>query len=73
VNRTFCSHLSAFEIKYDWEAVMTRSDLEKLSNDELWDMHHNITATLKAKIKAKKKVLEHRLAQLQRTASRRVD
>jgi hypothetical protein len=46
---------------------MTRSDLEKLSNDELWDMRHKITATLEAKIKAKKKVLERRLAQLQRT------
>ena len=43
---------------------MKRSDLDILSVDELWDMHQKITAMLKAKISAQKKVLEDRLAQL---------
>ncbi len=47
---------------------MTRSDreidLESLSAEELWDMQRKVTAILKAKIAAQKKVLEHRLAQV---------
>jgi hypothetical protein len=39
-------------------------DLELLSADELWDMHQKVTAMLTAKIKAQKKVLEHRLVQV---------
>jgi hypothetical protein len=50
--------------EYDRGAVITRSDLEKLSDDELWDMHQKVTATLKAKITTQKKLLEHRLAQV---------
>lgn len=47
---------------------MTRSDceidLESLSAEELWDMHRKVTAILKAKITAQKKVLEHRLTRV---------
>jgi hypothetical protein len=50
----------------DWGAVMTRSkiDLESLSTDELWELHHKVSAMLKTKIKAQTKVLEWRLAQI---------
>jgi DNA-binding protein H-NS len=37
---------------------------EILPSDELWVLHQKITATLKAKISAEKKVLEDRLSQL---------
>jgi hypothetical protein len=53
---------------HDWGAIMTRSDceidLESLSAEELWDMHRKVTAILKAKITAQKKVLEHRLTRV---------
>ena len=43
---------------------MTRSkiELESLSTDELWELHHKVSAMLKIKIKAQTKVLEQRLA-----------
>jgi DNA-binding protein H-NS len=43
---------------------MKRSDLEILSIEELEVLHQNMTATLRAKISAEKKVLEDRLSQL---------
>jgi DNA-binding protein H-NS len=45
-------------------AIIKRSDLEKLSTEELWVLHDKVTATLKAKIIAEKNVLEDRLSQL---------
>jgi DNA-binding protein H-NS len=45
-------------------ALMKRSDLELLSTEELWVLHENVAATLKAKIVAEQKVLEGRLSQL---------
>jgi|KBSSwiStaDraftv2_1062776.scaffolds.fasta_scaffold2564207_1 hypothetical protein len=45
---------------------MARNDLDKLSDNELWDMHQKVKATLEAKIKARKEMLEHRLAHLKR-------
>jgi len=45
-------------------AIMKRSDLEMLSTEELWVLHEKVTTTLNAKIRAEKKVLEDRLAQL---------
>ena len=41
-----------------------RSTLSYCQLDELWDMHQKVTAMLTAKIKAQKKVLEHRLVQV---------
>jgi DNA-binding protein H-NS len=46
------------------EALMKRSDLEILSTEELWVLHENVAATLRAKIIAEKKLLEGRLSQL---------
>ena len=46
--------------------IMKRSDLEILSADELWVLYQKITATLKAKSSAEKKVIEDRLSQLNR-------
>ena len=43
---------------------MKRSDLEMLSTEELWVLHEKVATTLNAKIRAQKKVLEDRLAQL---------
>jgi DNA-binding protein H-NS len=43
---------------------MKRSEIERLSTEELWVLHQKITATLKAKIIAENKVLEDRLSQL---------
>jgi len=45
---------------------MKRSDLEILSTEELRVLHRKVTATLKAKISAEKKVLEDRLSQINR-------
>lgn len=45
---------------------MKRSDLEKLSTEELWDFHEEIATALAAKMTAEKSVLEHRLKQLTR-------
>jgi len=45
---------------------MARNDLDKLSDNELWDMHQKVKATLEAKINARKEMLEHRLAHLKR-------
>ena len=45
---------------------MKRSDLEMLSTEELWVLHEKVATTLNAKIVAEKKVLEDRLAQLNR-------
>jgi hypothetical protein len=47
-------------------ALMKRSDLEILSTEELWVLHEKVAATLKAKIIAEKKVLEHPTAELNR-------
>ena len=41
-----------------------RSDLKMLSTEELWVLHEKVETTLNAKIRAEKKVLEDRLAQL---------
>ena len=43
---------------------MTRKDLEILSDDELWDLQREITTVLKAKIEARMKVIDCRLARL---------
>jgi hypothetical protein len=43
---------------------MKSDDVEILSTEELWVLHQKVTATLKAKIIAEKKVLEDRLSQL---------
>jgi DNA-binding protein H-NS len=43
---------------------MKHSDLEMLSSEELWVLHEKVATTLIAKIRAEKKVLEERLAQL---------
>jgi DNA-binding protein H-NS len=43
---------------------MKRLDLEMLSTEELWVLHEKLATTLNAKIRAEKKVLEDRLAQL---------
>jgi hypothetical protein len=51
---------------------MARNDLDKLSDNELRDMHQKVEATLEEKIKARKETLEHRLAHLKRF-SRRVE
>ena len=48
------------------ERVMARNDLDKLSDNELRDMHQKVEATLEEKIKARKETLEHRLAHLKR-------
>lgn len=50
----------------DWGTVMARSktDLELLSIDELWELHQKVLGTLRAKIKAQQTVLEQRLEKL---------
>ena len=45
---------------------MARNYLDKLSDNELRDMHQKVEATLEEKIKARKETLEHRLAHLKR-------
>ena len=42
----------------------SKIDLELLSTDELWELHHKVSAMLKTKIKAQSKVIEQRLAQI---------
>jgi DNA-binding protein H-NS len=43
---------------------MKKSDLEKMSTDELWEFHEEIATALAAKMTAEKSVLELRLKQL---------
>jgi len=45
---------------------MTQLDLDKLSLDELWMLHEQISDMLSERILAEKRELEKRLAQLQR-------
>jgi len=46
--------------------VMKRSDLEKMSADELWKLHEEVATALAAKMTAEKSILEYRLSQLRR-------
>jgi len=48
------------------EKSMTQLDLDKLSLDELWMLHEQISDMLSERILAEKRELEKRLAQLQR-------
>jgi hypothetical protein len=52
---------------------MMCKDLEILSDDELWHMQREITAILKAKIEARMKVIDRRLARLNGRLPRRAD
>jgi hypothetical protein len=42
----------------------SKTDLESLSIDELWELHQKVLGTLRAKIKAQQTVLEQRLEKL---------
>jgi hypothetical protein len=58
----FCRKPSAHDVgvwnQITTAAIMKRSNIEILPTEELWVLYQKVTATLKAKIIAEKKVLE---------------
>jgi len=45
---------------------MTKHDFERMSLDDLWSLHEQICSALETKIKDEKRILEHRLDELNR-------
>ena len=52
---------------------MKGDDLERMSVDELWDLHQQLRQILSGKLSERKRKLEHQLSQLRRDTSRPTD
>lgn len=55
----------------DGDSHMTRTELGKLSNDDLWSLHLEISQLLQERIQAEKQGLEERLKLLRNPVSER--